>query len=64
MSVMRQIILLAVLVAGTFAFVVALPHSTQPAHVQPYSYSVTYHGLHCTMDVNSAGNGSLNNCER
>ena len=61
---MRQFILLAVIAASAFAFILAMPHSTRPAHVSPYSYSVTYHGMRCTMDVNSAGNGSLNNCAR
>lgn len=60
----RAIAVTLMLAVGTVAFIVTMPHSVRSTHVKPYSYSVTYHGMRCTMDVDSSGNGSLNNCER
>lgn len=37
-------------------------HTASPATVKPYSYTTTVQGMTCTMDVDSNGNGSLNNC--
>jgi hypothetical protein len=48
------------------AMVGSAPHTASPPPVKPYSYSTTVHHdgqlLTCIMNVDSNGNGSLNNC--